>query len=71
MFVILIILVLALQDGLTALMVAAQEGHTEIVRVLLQSGAAVNVQNKVTTKIELILLFYCMITNMIVNLLTR
>ena len=28
-----------LQDGVTALLMASQEGHEEVVRLLLQSGA--------------------------------
>ena len=28
-----------LQDGITALFMASQEGHAEVVRILLQSGA--------------------------------
>ena len=36
-----------LQDGRTALMEAAQGGHSETVRVLVQLGADLNVQTKV------------------------
>ena len=28
-----------IQDGVTALLMASQEGHEEVVRILLQSGA--------------------------------
>ena len=38
----------SLQDGWTALMVASQEGHVECVRMLLDRGAEVNMQNKVS-----------------------
>ena len=36
------------QDGFTALLVAAQEGHCEIVKMLLEAKADVNVQNIVS-----------------------
>ena len=35
------------QHGLTALILAIQEGHTETVRTLLAAGADVNLQEKV------------------------
>ena len=31
--------------GVTSLMAAAQKGHTEIVKTLLENGADVNIQN--------------------------
>ena len=37
-----------LQDGLTALMKASEKGHMEIVKVLLDGGAEVNKQNRVS-----------------------
>ena len=37
----------SLQDGWTALHIAAQENHTDVVAVLLKEGADCNVQNKV------------------------
>ena len=37
----------SLQDGQTALMLALEAGHMERVKVLLDSGAQVNMQNKV------------------------
>ena len=39
---------LSLQDGWTALMKASQAGHMECVQVLLDKGADVNMQNKVS-----------------------
>ena len=36
------------QDGSTALFVAAQEGHCAIVRMLLEAKADVNIQNNVS-----------------------
>ena len=36
------------QTGSTALYVAAQEGHFEIVRMLLEAKADVNIQNNVS-----------------------
>ena len=36
------------QDGFTALLVAAHEGHCEIVRMLLEAKADVNIQNNVS-----------------------
>ena len=38
----------SLQDGSTALLVAAQEGHCEIVRMLLGAKADVNMKNNVS-----------------------
>ena len=35
------------QDGLTALILAVKEGHTETVRTLLAGGADVNLQEEV------------------------
>ena len=35
------------QDGLTALILAIKEGHTETVRALLAAGADVNLQEEV------------------------
>ena len=37
------------QSGVTALLLAAEKGHTAIVEALLAAGAEVNVQNKVCT----------------------
>ena len=37
-----------IQDGFTALLVAAQEGHCEIVRMLLEAKADVNMKNNVS-----------------------
>ena len=36
------------QDGLPPLMIAAEEGHTKVVTILLDRGADVNAANKVT-----------------------
>ena len=38
----------SLQDGWTALMKASKAGHIECVKVLLDRGAEVNMQNKVS-----------------------
>ena len=38
---------LSLQDGRTALMMASEAGQVECVKVLLDRGAEVNMQNKV------------------------
>ena len=35
------------QDGWTALMLASNSGHTDVVQLLLSSGAKVDLQNKV------------------------
>ena len=35
------------QDGVTAIMVAAQNGHEDVVKLLISSGADVNHQDKV------------------------
>ena len=37
------------QDGCTALMFAAQEGHSNVVKTLLQHGASVDMQSVVST----------------------
>jgi len=37
------------QDGWTALMSAALNGHTKVVEILLQHGAKVDVQKEVST----------------------
>lgn len=34
--------------GFTALGIACQEGHIDVVRLLIDSGAAINYQNKVS-----------------------
>ena len=39
---------LSFQDGWTALMLASGSGHMECVTVLLDRGAEVNMQNKVS-----------------------
>ena len=39
---------LSLQDGWIALMMASRAGHMECVQVLLDKGAEVNMQNKVS-----------------------
>ena len=41
------------QFGDTAMLMAAVNGHTEIVRLLLQHGAEVNQHNTVTTHVKL------------------
>ena len=38
----------SVQDGFTALLVAAQEGHCGIVRMLLEAKADVNIKNNVS-----------------------
>jgi len=37
------------EDGFTALMEASQKGHTEIVKMLIDTGAQVNIKNKYGT----------------------
>ena len=39
------------QDGFTALHVAAQEGHVEVVTFLVNAGADLHIQTKVSTLI--------------------
>ena len=39
---------LSLQDGLTALMMASEEGQVECVKMLMDRGAKVNMQNEVS-----------------------
>ena len=41
-------MLLSLQDGGTALMKASEAGHIECVQVLLDKGADINMQNKVS-----------------------
>ncbi len=38
---------LLLQDGWTALMFASQNGHTEVVKFLIEANASVDIQNQV------------------------
>ena len=38
----------SVQDGFTALLVAAQEGHCSVVRMLLEAKADVNMKNNVS-----------------------
>ena len=40
------------QDGDSALMKAASNGHTEIVEELVEAGADLNLQNKVCHSVE-------------------
>ena len=39
--------IVVIQDGWTALMAAAQNGHREVVELLLQHGADANAKDKV------------------------
>ena len=39
----------SLQDELSSLMLASQNGHIEVLRTLLSAGAKVDLQNKVST----------------------
>ena len=45
-----------LQDGVTPLMAAAQNGHNEAVKILVQHGAGVDMQDVVSTLYSDILL---------------
>ena len=47
--IILLALVISLQSGLTALIVAAFKGHTAALQSLLSAGADMNIQDKVST----------------------
>ena len=38
---------LSVQDGVTPLIVASHEGHTSVVKLLLEAKAEIDVQNKV------------------------
>ena len=44
-----------LQDGWIPLMFAAQNGHNEAVKILVQHGAGVNMQNVVSRYAQIIL----------------
>ena len=46
---------ISLQDGHTALVDAATEGHTSIVKILVDHGAATDIQNKVTAIFSIII----------------
>ena len=39
---------ISLQDGDTALILAASEGHTDIVKILVEHGADMDIRNKVS-----------------------
>ena len=43
-----IVLLHSLQDGYTPLIIASQEGHTDVVEVLLNHGAEVDLPQKVS-----------------------
>ena len=43
------------QDGWTALMLASDSGHTDVVQLLLSSGAQVDLQDKVRHNINLLI----------------
>ena len=43
---------LSWQNGVTALYVASQNGHVEVVNVLLKNGAHVDVQKEVSLPID-------------------
>jgi ankyrin repeat protein len=51
------------QDGNTALKFAAEEGHTDCVRLLLECGADIDVENKVRGGVELESFLLRMISN--------
>ena len=44
------------QDGWTALMLASDSGHTDVVQLLLSSGAQVDLQDEVRHKINLLII---------------
>ena len=48
-----IVLYHSLQDGITPLILASQEGHKDIVEVLLNHGAEVDLPNKVSVCVSL------------------
>ena len=54
------VVVVPLQDGGTAMMLACQEGHEHVVEALLKGGSTVDIQTKVTPVItwHLVLLHY-------------
>ena len=43
-----------LQDGVNALMVASQNGHTEVVKCLIEANSAVDLQSNVSCESNLI-----------------
>ena len=53
MFISVILPVLSSQDGLTALMLASDGGHIDVVQLLLFSGAQVDLQDEVRHSINL------------------
>ena len=42
------------QDGRSALMLASENGHTEVVKCLIEANSSVNLQSKVSCKSILI-----------------
>ena len=50
-FKVLLSLSLLLQNGWTAVMLAAENGHLEVVRLLISSGASVKAIGKVSVRI--------------------
>jgi ankyrin repeat protein len=47
------------QDGETALMCAAAEGHTDCARLLIDAGADKEAKNKVCTAVVAVFFFQC------------
>ena len=52
------VLVVYIQDGVTALYLAAQEGRVDIVRLLIEAKAQINIQRTVYIIIKLKMVVY-------------
>ena len=53
------IIILSVQDGMSALMFASEKGHAEIVKYLLKAKASLNLQTKVSWQQILISMLCC------------
>ena len=49
---------MCVQDGRTALMIAIKSGEEEVVQLLIERGAALDVQDKVCNSLIVYFLFY-------------
>ena len=71
MFLIILILSSTVQDGKSSLYIASQEGHTEIVELLLKKGADPNLTRKVCGLVLLLYILYTCYYHFILRIFNR